>query len=273
MLTLTLLLSLSNTLDPNGDSPVTAFSSGLSASYTANALDDRGWQSSYSGSGPAAGRLTESKQTHTENEANTTVVVIQDGGVCEDDDGEHHEGKVRWRDEDDEWLLRLSCGERSLRPTAQWNDGEIDEFGIELSRPVFNSSLIYTDVGFQWGEEDALLDLGLGTPSGVDFWELSFGFSLRQEVEILGLDTRTRLGIGWAYQAYSPEIGGVFDTEYISTPYLDAGLDFRLSRDLLLGFKYRITPRLDFDGFGLAGSSTIQDINTHAVTIGLTFEL
>ncbi len=201
--------------------------------------------------------------------------------IHEDDDCDvevvHHDGddgqRARWRHSDPEWFLRLSCGSRDFRPAVQWDDAEITEFGVELSNPVLGNGLIYTDFGFQWGEDDSPLDLGVGVPSGIDFWEASIGFSLRQDVELLGFDTIARFGVGWAWQSIKLDAGGILDTEYRDTPYVDAGLDFRLSEDLLLGFKYRITPRLDFDEFGLASSVTIEELGMHSVTIGLTFEL
>lgn len=278
MIALSLLLSLGSQPEPpffaQPSAPLTSGSAALLKAHARQPADD--WQAAYSQDGPGAGRVKAygTNTTTTHQEGSQTVVVIHDDD-CEVEvtqhDGDDH--KVKWRHEDPEWLLRLSCGDRDFRPSSQWDDAEIREFGIEVSNPVLGSGLIYTDIGFQWGEDDSPLDLGVGVPSGIDFWEASLGFSLRQDIEILGFDALTRLGIGWAWQSIKLDAGGILDTEYRDTPYLDAGLDFRLSRDVLLGFKYRITPRLDFDEFGLATSGTIDELGMHSLTLGLTFEI
>lgn len=278
MIALSLLLSL-------GSQPeLSAQPNPALSSSTANFLNAHGrltaddWRAVDSQDGPGAGRVKSYGTTPTtvaQQEGTQTVVVIHGDDDCEVEAAEHDgdEHKVKWRHEDPEWLLRLSCGDRDFRPRSQWDDAEIREFGIELSNPVLGSGLIYTDIGFQWGEDDSSLDLGVGVPSGIDFWEASIGFSLRQDIEILGFDALTRLGIGWAWQSIKLDAGGTLDTEYRDTPYLDAGLDFRISRDVLLGFKYRITPRLDFDEFGSASSGTIDELGMHSLTLGLTFEI
>lgn len=283
MIALSLLLSLGSqpglTHAAQPVAPLTSGSAALLKAHASQPGDD--WQAAYSQDGPGAGRVRSYGATAAAHQEGTqTIVVIHDDDDCEAEvaqhEGDGHDGDghgVKWRHRDPEWLLRLSCGERDFRPSAQWDDAEIREFGVELSNPVLDSGLIYTDLGFQWGEDDSPLDLGVGTPSGIDFWEVSIGSSLRQDIEVLGFDALTRLGIGWAWQSIKLDAGGILDTEYRDTPYLDAGLDFRLSRDVLLGFKYRITPRLDFDEFGLATSGTIDELGMHSLTLGLTFEI
>lgn len=276
MIALSLLLSLGSQPGQPFETHLASGSAAFLEATERRAADD--WRATYSQDGPGAGRVKaygSPPSSAPQSESTQTVVVIHDDDDCEVE-VVHHDGEerqVKWRHEDPEWLLRLSCGDRDFRPRVQWDDAEIREFGVELSNPVFGDGLIYTDFGFQWGEDDSPLDLGVGTPSGIDFWELSVGFSLRQDVEILGFDALTRFGVGWAWQSIELDAGGILDTEYRDTPYLDAGLDFRISRDVLLGFKYRITPRLDFDEFGQAPSSSIDELGMHSLTLGLTFEI
>ncbi|MHC4379152.1 MAG: hypothetical protein ACYS26_21335, partial [Planctomycetota bacterium] len=185
MIALSLLLTLGSqpglTHAAQPGAPLTSDSAALLKAHARKPSDD--WQTAYSQDGPGAGRVKSYGTTTTTHEEGTqTVVVIHDDDDCEGEVVHHHgdEHKVKWRHQDPEWLLRLSCGDRDFRPSAQWDDAEIREFGIEVSNPVLGSGLIYTDIGFQWGEDDSPLDLGVGIPSGIDFWEASVGFSLRQ---------------------------------------------------------------------------------------------